>query len=125
MGEISTDNPVIRGKKTVVLISHNTDYFLRMAHQAMHAGDFLHALDYIDRILITEPSVASAWHEKGNCLDELGRCEEALACYDKALNIDPFDAESWYNRGLVLKRLGRETEGYASINRGIDLALGL
>lgn len=90
----------------------------------MHAGNHLHALDSLDRALSTDPHFAAAWHEKGNCLEEIGRLQEALACYDQALKIDPYDAESWYNRGLLLKRIGRETEGFASINRGIDLALG-
>lgn len=111
-------------KKTVVTISHNADYFFRMAHQAMHAGDHLHALDCLDRALSTDPHFAGAWHEKGNCLDELGRYTDALACYDEALKLDPYDAESWYNKGLVLRRIGRESEAYACINRGIDLALG-
>jgi tetratricopeptide (TPR) repeat protein len=119
-----TDNIANTGKKTVVTISHNADYFFRMAHQAVHAGEYLHALDYIDQVLSTDPHFAGAWHEKGNCLDELGRYEEALSSYDQALKLDPYDAETWYNKGLVLKRIGRETEAYACINRGIDLALG-
>jgi tetratricopeptide (TPR) repeat protein len=119
-----TDNIANTGKKTVVTISHNADYFFRMAHQAVHAGEYLHALDYIDQVLSTDPHFAGAWHEKGNCLDELGRYDEALSSYDHALKLDPYDAETWYNKGLVLKRIGRETEAYACINRGIDLALG-
>ena len=117
-------NNIANTGKTVVTISHNADYFFRMAHQAVHAGDHLHALEYLDRALETDPHFAGAWHEKGNCFDDLGRYDEALACYDKALKLDPYNAETWYNRGLTLKRIGRETEAYASINRGIDLALG-
>ncbi len=119
-----TNNIANTGKKSVVTISHNANYFFRMANQAMHAGDHLHALDYINSALSTDPHFAGAWHEKGNCLDSLGRTEEALACYDQALKLDPYDAESWYNKGLVLRRIGRDAEAYACINRGIDLALG-
>jgi tetratricopeptide (TPR) repeat protein len=117
-------NNIANTGKTVVTISHNADYFFRMARQAVHAGDHLHALECLDRALETDPHFAGAWHEKGNCFDDLGRGDEALACYDQALKLDPYNAETWYNKGLTLKRIGRETEAYASINRGIDLALG-
>lgn len=110
--------------KTVVKISQNAEYFCRRASEASHAGDYLHALEYYDRALSTDPHYAGAWHEKGNCLDELGRCEEALASYDEAIRHDPYNAETWFNKGLILKRVGRENEAYSCINRGIDLALG-
>jgi tetratricopeptide (TPR) repeat protein len=95
-----------------------------MALQAEHAGDYLHALEYLDTALATDPNFADAWHAKGNCLDELGLCEDALYCYDQVLKIDPFDAETWYNKGLLLKRIGKEIEAFIYINRGIDLAIG-
>jgi len=118
-------NTIDRGsRRSVVTISHNAEYHCRMALQAAHAGDYLHALEYLDTALSTDPHFAGAWHEKGNCLDELGLCEEALACYDQALRLDPINAETWYNKGLLLKRMGNETEAFICINRGIDLALG-
>ncbi len=110
--------------RSVVQISQNAEYFLRRASEASHAADYLHALEYYDRALATDPHYAGAWHEKGNCLDELGRCEEAIASYDEAIKHDPYNAESWFNKGLILKRLGRESEAFRCINHGIDLALG-
>jgi len=95
-----------------------------MALQAAHAGDYLHALEFLDTALSTDPHFADAWHEKGNCLGELGLCEDALSCYDEALKLNPYNAETWYNKGRLLKRMGNETEGFICINRGIDLALG-
>ena len=43
----------------------------------------------------TDPQYAGAWHEKGNCLDEPGWWEEALARYDEALMNDPCNHETW------------------------------
>jgi Flp pilus assembly protein TadD len=107
-----------------VKISHNADYFYRMARESAHAGDIQRALEYIDRALSLDPDFAAAWHEKGNCLEELGRCEEAVSNYDLALKLDPYNAETWFNKGLVLKKMGRSDESSACINHGIDLALG-
>jgi tetratricopeptide (TPR) repeat protein len=44
---------------------------------------------------------AQAWFDKGLGLSELGRWEEAVACYDKALEIGPLQARFWSVRGLV------------------------
>jgi len=110
--------------RSVIRISQNAEYFFRRANEAFHAGDYLHALDYYDRVLSTDPHYASAWHEKGTCLDELGRCEEAIASYDEAIKHYPYNAETWFNKGLILKRVGRESEAFRCINHGIDLALG-
>jgi len=49
-----------------------------------------------------------AWHEKANCLDEMGRFEEALSCYDTAIQLDAYNAEAWFNKGLTFKKMGRE-----------------
>lgn len=111
-------------RSSVITITQNADYYFRRASESAHKGDYLHALEYFDRALATDPHFAGAWHEKGNCLDELGRCEEAVTSYDEALRHDPYNAETWFNKGLILKRIGREDEAFSCINRGIDLALG-
>jgi len=110
--------------RSMIKISQNAEYYFRRASEASHAGDYIHALEYYERALSTDPHYAGAWHEKGNCLDELGQCDEALLSYDEALKHDPYNAETWFNKGLILKRIGRENEAYSCINRGIDLALG-
>ena len=119
-----TEMSMNQSGRSVVQISQNADYFFRRATEASHAGDYLQALMYYDRALSTDPHYAGAWHEKGNCLDELGRCEEAIASYEEAIKHDPFNAETWFNKGLLLKRMGKESEAFRCINHGIDLALG-
>jgi len=73
---------------------------------------------------MNDPHFAMAWHEKANCLDQMGRCEEALSCYDVAIQLDTYNAETWFNKGLTLKKMGREKEAFDCMNRGVDLALG-
>ena len=48
-----------------------------------------------------------SWFNKGNSLDELGRNDEAIACYDKALSIDRQYDEAWNNKGGTLLALGQ------------------
>ncbi|OPX72736.1 MAG: lipoprotein NlpI [Methanoregulaceae archaeon PtaU1.Bin059] len=110
--------------KTVLSISHQAEYAFRVGTESAHKGDYQGALAQFDRALSSDPHFAMAWHEKGNCLDELGRCEEALSSYDTAIQLDPHHAEAWFNKGLTLKKMGREKEAYSCMNRGVDLALG-
>jgi tetratricopeptide (TPR) repeat protein len=110
--------------KSWLVSSRETDYSIRMAMELAHQGDYHGALEQIEKAIATDPHCALAWHEKGNCLDELGRCEEALSCYDTAIDLDPHHAEAWFNKGLTLKKMGLEKEACDCMNRGVDITLG-
>jgi len=110
--------------KTTAHKSPDAEYSFRMATEAFHRGDYSRALNHIENSLSVNPRSAAAWHEKANCLDELGRCEEALSCYDTVIRLDEHHAEAWFNKGLILKKMGREKEAFDCMNRGVDLALG-
>ncbi|WP_455564309.1 tetratricopeptide repeat protein, partial [Akkermansia massiliensis] len=56
-----------------------------------------------------------------NVLDDLGRKEEALACYSKALEINPGYGAAYYNRGNVLDDLGRKEEALACYNKALEI----
>jgi tetratricopeptide (TPR) repeat protein len=114
----------IQSGRSLIKISQNGEYFFRRAYESSHREGYRDALEYYNRALSTDPHCACAWHEKGNCLYELGRFEEALESYDEAIRHDPCDAENWYDKGVILKRVGREDEAYSCIHRGIDLSLG-
>jgi len=64
---------------------------------------------------------AGSWKNKGVSLDELGRHEEAIACYDKALEIDPGDVNTWSNKGTALGALGRHQEAIACLDQALRL----
>jgi tetratricopeptide (TPR) repeat protein len=121
-GEIGTS--MRQSGRSTEKISQNARYFFHRANDAAHKEDYLQALEYYDHALSADPQYAGAWHEKGTCLDALGRWEEALASYDEALMNDPCNPETWFKKGLILKRLGREDEAYSCFSRGIDPTLG-
>src|SRR5262249_51290315 len=49
-------------------------------------------------------------NNKGHSFDNLGRLQEALACFDKAIEIDPALPQAWSNKGNSLSRVGRNDE---------------
>ena len=53
-------------------------------------------------VKLPELKELEAWElgNKGFSLANLGKSQEAIACYDRALEINPKYAEAWYNKGL-------------------------
>jgi Putative Zn-dependent protease, contains TPR repeats len=103
---------------------YDIDYLYNVATEAANAGEDTEALAYLDRVLASNPRHAMAWCVKGNCLDSLDRCEEALDAYDRALQIDPDDSDTWFNRGLTLRKMGREKESKRCMKKALRLAIG-
>ncbi len=64
---------------------------------------------------------AVQWNNKGASLAELGRHQDALACYDRAIEINPRYASAWYNKGAALGDLGRHQDALACYDRAIDI----
>lgn len=62
---------------------------------------------------------AEEWNNKGSSLGNLGRHEEALACYDKALEILPSLAQAHFSKGVALFALGRVQEAIACYDDAI------
>ena len=50
---------------------------------------------------------------------ELGRLQEALACYDKVIELNHENAEAWHGRGLTMKLLGKDE---AAVNGALQNA---
>ncbi len=53
--------------------------------------------------------------------DDLGRLEEALACYEKAIEINPKDEMAWVDKGWALDELGRYEEASACYDKAIEI----
>ena len=58
---------------------------------------------------------------KGSSLDNLGKREEALACYDAALKLDSKSARAWFNKGVTLFGSGRLNDAMACYQRALQL----
>ena len=68
------------------------------------------------------PAIVIALNLRGGALAELGRFDEALACFDRALAIRPDYAEALENKASALAAQGRMAEAAAAIDQAIALA---
>jgi len=105
-------------------ISSEGAYFYTLATDAANEGDNPKALEYIEKVIATDPKYALAWHVKGNCLDGIGRCDDALKCYNTAIRLDPYNSESWFNKGTILKKLGRKKQADTCLKKAVKLSIG-
>src|SRR3989339_234194 len=76
-----------------------------------------------ETFVVPEYTYLEAWEliNKGIALGNLGRQQEAIACYDKALEIDPRDASVWSNKGAALGNLGIYQEEIACYDKAIEI----
>ena len=94
------------------------------ANEMMNNGNYDPAIQLYDKVIGTSPACAMAHHNKGNCLDQLGKLTDAVRCYDTAIGIDPYDAESWYNKSTTLLKLGKTNHASRCAEKAIDLSMG-
>ena len=58
---------------------------------------------------------------KGSSLDQLGKREEALACYDAALKLDSKSSRAWFNKGVSLFAASRPEDAIACYQEALKL----
>ncbi len=74
-------------------------------------GNYSEALRRADAILLASPHVALSWRFKGECLFELVRYAEAIACFDKAVELGgPGTEELFIWKALALHGSGASEE---------------
>ena len=66
-----------------------------------------------------DPRHTNAWKEKGICLKELGRYEEAIQCFDRAVALAPKDFSTYYFKGEALEKLGKSTGEFSLLEEAI------
>lgn len=78
---------------------------------------------------VSGQQTAKEWLEKGNALCDqgrydLGKYDDAIACYDKALQLDPTNAEAWYGKGLAFQAQGKSADAEDCFNKAKQFVLG-
>ncbi|MEA1653185.1 tetratricopeptide repeat protein [Nitrospirillum sp. BR 11164] len=71
---------------------------------------------WLERAVALAPEQATAWNNRGRCLNDAGRYAAAGDSYARAIDLDPALATARFNRGLVDLQLGtldRGWQGYA------------
>jgi Flp pilus assembly protein TadD/DNA-binding response OmpR family regulator len=74
--------------------------------QYYREGNYPEAIRFFDEAIEIDPSLAAAWHDRGICLRELGKDEDALKSIDKSVELEPENEEYLFTRAELLKRIG-------------------
>lgn len=69
-------------------------------------GNYPEAIRCFDKALEIDPALAAAWHDRGVCLRELGKDEDAIRSIDKSCELEPENEEFLFTRAELLKRIG-------------------
>ncbi len=84
------------------------------AAQHYQIAEILHSLNRDDEAFRYYYEAIYSW-------EEVGVCENILACYDKAIDIRPEDSELWINRGETLYNFGKYQEALESYEQSLEL----
>ena len=90
------------------------------ARDAVSRGQYLAALDDLQRAAEMRPDFADVHHLSGVCLSMLGRPEEALESFSRAVAVNPGYVEAHLNRAITLNDLGRTDEARESFRRAAE-----
>jgi tetratricopeptide (TPR) repeat protein len=88
---------------------------------ALGAGDPRKAMTHFEAAIAAFAGNALAWCHKGDCLDALGRTDEALIAYDRAIEIDPEEPVPWINKGTTLAQKARHRDALSCYERAFAL----
>jgi predicted O-linked N-acetylglucosamine transferase (SPINDLY family) len=94
-------------------------YLLGFVH--FQKSEFADAERLIGEALVVNPHAPDAWYNRGCALQNLGRVEDAVACFDKAIGLNPRYDEALINRGAALLALNRPEDALASLDAALRL----
>jgi len=84
-----------------------------LAEALMEQGNYIGALECVDRALAVAPNFGAALNRRALILCSLGRLDEARAAFQRALLIDPANPTSQAYYAWVLKQQGRPDQANA------------
>lgn len=87
---------------------------IQNAYDCINVGDYSTAVRYFDDVL-KYGEVSAILHDKGYCLNELGRYRSAIRCFDRVIALENSEysdlyISAWYNKGRSFIGLDRKKE---------------
>jgi predicted O-linked N-acetylglucosamine transferase (SPINDLY family) len=101
--------------------SRNADVLHLLGVIAIQTGQYIGAVEMIDKAIEINPNAAIYFSNRGNVLEKLKQLEAAVASYDKAIELKPDFAEAYSNRGNALQELKQFENALASFDKAIEL----
>lgn len=87
------DDAVAEMEKAVDLAGGEPEWLAELASMQFAEGEYENAWNSTERALQQQPSLAAAWHVRGEVLKQGGNLNEALREYHRALAVDGADEE--------------------------------
>jgi tetratricopeptide (TPR) repeat protein len=85
-------------------------YLYRQALDIKGNGKNEDAVRYLKMAVSIAPHFCNAYNALGNCLDEMGRYEEAIRKYEKVLTLNPTHEEARFKLEMCRKKIGYDGE---------------
>jgi tetratricopeptide (TPR) repeat protein len=85
-------------------------YLYRQALDIKSNGKNEDALRYLKMAVSIAPHFCNAYNAMGNCLDEMGRYDEAIRKYAKVLKLNPEHGEARFKLEMIRKKIGYDRE---------------
>jgi tetratricopeptide (TPR) repeat protein len=80
-------------------------HLYRCAQEMKDYGKNEDAVNYLKMAVLIAPRFSKAYNIMANCLDEMGRFEEAKKKYKKVLEINPDHTEAQFKLELIQKKI--------------------
>ncbi len=87
--------------------------------------DFGPALELYDDLLTRQPGHAGLWNDKGACLHQAGRVDEARVAWERAVSLDPSNALAWNNLGVAHALQGASGPAEEALRSALQVRPGL
>ncbi len=87
------------------LLGKARTYYKKGLHAYYREGKYAEAIQFFDRAIEIDPSMADAWHDRGMSLRALGKDEEALKSIENSLELEPLNEEYLWSRADLLRKL--------------------
>lgn len=106
--------------KSISINNYPKAHFSRaMLHMSSGRHDL--ALADVEAVLLNQPTNARALCIKGDCLERMGRLQEALEQYNKALELDTREPLFYVRRGATLCKLKQFAPAIADLNASLEM----
>ncbi|MFO7619151.1 MAG: zinc ribbon domain-containing protein, partial [Thermoplasmata archaeon] len=79
--------------------------------EAVLSESNLRRIEEIERELVLNPDNGALWQERGECLEKLGRHQEAVECFDRSINISYSELRKDQRGGEKRRRLPQPSVG--------------